>query len=128
MLYNIPTGPGVNLGNEAMLRLRIILISSDSRTAPMTGSNRSNSCAGARPASPFSPARMLNITRRWSMRRRRIVASAHVETETFAAVRDLMVAGERDAALSAGGRCGSYRLLFSEPSRRRSSTGCGAAD
>jgi 4-hydroxy-tetrahydrodipicolinate synthase len=46
-----------------------------------------------------------------------ILASAHVETETFAAVRNLMVAGERDAALSCWRSVADLtRLLFSEPS------------
>ena len=46
-----------------------------------------------------------------------ILAAAHIETETFALVRNLVVAGERDAALSCWRSVADLtRLLFSEPS------------
>ena len=46
-----------------------------------------------------------------------ILASAHIETETFARIRSLVVAGQRDAALSHWRSVADLtRLLFSEPS------------
>jgi 4-hydroxy-tetrahydrodipicolinate synthase len=46
-----------------------------------------------------------------------ILASAHIETETFALVRRLVAAGERDAALSRWRSVAELtRLLFAEPS------------
>ena len=46
-----------------------------------------------------------------------ILASAHIETETFAQIWKLMAAGERDAALSRWLEVADLtRLLFSEPS------------
>jgi hypothetical protein len=46
-----------------------------------------------------------------------ILASAHIETETFAQIWKLVVAGERDAALSHWRSVADLtRLLFSEPS------------
>ena len=46
-----------------------------------------------------------------------ILASAHIETETFAQIRTLLTAGERDAALARWRSVADLtRLLFSEPS------------
>jgi len=84
----------------------------------MTASNRSNSCAGARPAfavltgedAQYHEALVDGADGG-------ILASAHIETETFASVRNLVVAGERDAALSCWRSVADLtRLLFSEPS------------
>ena len=46
-----------------------------------------------------------------------ILASAHIETETFAEIRKLLAAGERDAALARWQSVADLtRLLFAEPS------------
>jgi 4-hydroxy-tetrahydrodipicolinate synthase len=118
MLYNIPYRTGVNLGNEAMLRLADhpnifglkdccadrnqsldLLRRRPQNFAVLTGEDGQYQEAltdGADGA---------------------ILASAHIETETFAEIRRLVAAGERDAAL---GRWQSVaeltRLLFAEPS------------
>jgi 4-hydroxy-tetrahydrodipicolinate synthase len=118
MLYNIPYRTGVNLGNEAMLRLA-----------------EHPNIAGLKDCSA-------DLEQSLDLLRRRpagfavltgedaqfhealidgadggILASAHVETETFARIRELVVAGERDAALSHWRSVADLtRLLFSEPS------------
>jgi 4-hydroxy-tetrahydrodipicolinate synthase len=118
MLYNIPYRTGVNLGNEPMLRLaahpnivglkdcsddrdqsRDLLRHRPDHFAVLTGEDArfhqalSDGADGA------------------------ILASAHIETETFAAIWNLLATGERDAAL-AGWRSVAdlTRLLFTEPS------------
>jgi 4-hydroxy-tetrahydrodipicolinate synthase len=117
-LYNIPYRTGVNLGNEAMLRLAMhpnivglkdcsadrnqsldLLRRRPNDFAVLTGEDAqyhealSDGADGA------------------------ILASAHVETETFAKVHKLMAAGERDAALACWQSVADLtRLLFAEPS------------
>ncbi len=118
MLYNIPYRTGVNLGTEAMLHLAEhpniaglkdcsadrnqsldLLRRRASGFAVLTGEDAQYYEALADGADGG------------------ILASAHIETETFARVLNLMVAGERDAALS-DWQSVEYltRLLFSEPS------------
>jgi 4-hydroxy-tetrahydrodipicolinate synthase len=118
MLYNIPYRTGVNLGNEAMLRLaghrniaglkdccddreqsRDLLRRRGDDFAVLTGEDARYHEAlvdGADGA---------------------ILASAHIETETFADVGKLHATGERDAALARWRSVAELtRLLFSEPS------------
>jgi len=118
MLYNIPYRTGVNLGTEAMLHLAEhpniaglkdcsadrnqsldLLRRRASGFAVLTGEDAQYYEALADGADGG------------------ILASAHIETETFARVLKLMVAGERDAALSNWQSVGYLtRLLCSEPS------------
>jgi 4-hydroxy-tetrahydrodipicolinate synthase len=118
MLYNIPYRTGVNLGNEAMLRLaghpNIVGLkdcSSDrgqsldllrrrpENFAVLTGEDAQYHEALADGADGA------------------ILASAHIETETFAEVGKLLAAGERDAALARWRSVAALtRLLFAEPS------------
>jgi len=118
MLYNIPYRTGVNLGNEAMLLLaghpniaglkdcsddreqsRDLLARRPQHFAVLTGEDAQYHDAlldGADGA---------------------ILASAHIETATFADIGKLLVAGERDAALARWRSVADLtRLLFSEPS------------
>jgi 4-hydroxy-tetrahydrodipicolinate synthase len=118
MIYNIPYRTGVNLGNEAMLRLaarRNIVGLKDC----CADQNQSRELLHRRPAgfavltgedAHFHEALLDGADGG-------IVASAHVETETFAQIAKLMAAGERDAALSQWLEVADLtRLLFSEPS------------
>jgi 4-hydroxy-tetrahydrodipicolinate synthase len=118
MLYNIPYRTGVNLGNEAMLRLADhpniiglkdccadrgqsldLLRRRPPGFAVLTGEDAQYFealCDGADGG---------------------ILASAHLETETFARVWTLLAAGQRDAALALWRSVAELtRLLFSEPS------------
>jgi 4-hydroxy-tetrahydrodipicolinate synthase len=118
MLYNIPYRTGVNLGNEAMLQLaahhnivglkdccddreqsRDLLRRRQQNFAVLTGEDARYHEALADGADGA------------------ILASAHIETETFADVWKLHAAGERDAALARWRSVADLtRLLFSEPS------------
>jgi 4-hydroxy-tetrahydrodipicolinate synthase len=118
MLYNIPYRTGVNLGNEAMLRLAChpnivglkdcssdrdqsldLLRRRPQNFAVLTGEDAQCHEALADGADGA------------------ILASAHIETETFAKVGNLLAAGERDAALARWRSVADLtRLLFSEPS------------
>jgi 4-hydroxy-tetrahydrodipicolinate synthase len=118
MLYNIPYRTGVNLGNEAMLRLAD---HPDIVGLKDCSNDREQSLELLR----RRPAGFAVLTGEDAQCYEALVdgadggilASAHVETETFAAVRNLMVAGERDAALSCWRSVADLtRLLFSEPS------------
>jgi len=118
MLYNIPYRTGVNLGNEAMLRLaehpNIVGLKDCSADR-----DQSLDLLRRRPAgfavltgedAQFHEAQVDGADGG-------ILASAHVETETFARIRELVVEGERDAALSHWQSVANLtRLLFSEPS------------
>jgi 4-hydroxy-tetrahydrodipicolinate synthase len=118
MLYNIPYRTGVNLGNEAMLRL-----------ADHPDIVGLKDCCSEREQSlellRRRPAGFAVLTGEDAQYHEALVdgadggilASAHIETETFALVRNLVVAGERDAALSCWRSVADLtRLLFSEPS------------
>jgi len=118
MLYNIPYRTGVNLGNEAMLRLAEhpniaglkdccadrsqsleLLRRRPQDFAVLTGEDAQYHEALADGADGA------------------ILASAHVETATFARVGKLLAAGEPDAALAQWRAVADLtRLLFSEPS------------
>jgi 4-hydroxy-tetrahydrodipicolinate synthase len=118
MLYNIPYRTGVNLGNEAMLRL-----------ADHPDIVGLKDCCSEREQSlellRRRPAGFAVLTGEDAQYHEALVdgadggilASAHIETETFALVRKLVVAGEHDAALSCWRSVADLtRLLFSEPS------------
>jgi 4-hydroxy-tetrahydrodipicolinate synthase len=118
MLYNIPYRTGVNLGNEALLRL-----------AEHPNIAGLKDCSADRDQSldllRRRPAGFAVLTGEDAQFHEAqidgadggILASAHVETETFARIRELVVAGERDAALSHWRSVADLtRLLFSEPS------------
>ena len=118
MLYNIPYRTGVNLGNEAMLHLaghrniaglkdccddreqsRDLLQRRSDDFAVLTGEDTRYHEALADGADGA------------------ILASAHIETESFADVWKLHAAGEHDAALARWRSVADLaRLLFSEPS------------
>jgi 4-hydroxy-tetrahydrodipicolinate synthase len=118
MLYNIPYRTGVNLGNEAMLRLA-----------------RHPNIAGLKDCSA-DRAQSLDLLRQRPENFAvltgedaqyfdalvdgadgGILASAHVETETFAGIQNLLAAGARDAAQTRWQSVADLvRLLFSEPS------------
>jgi 4-hydroxy-tetrahydrodipicolinate synthase len=118
MLYNIPFRTGVNLGNEAMLRL-----------ADHPGIAGLKDCSADRNQSRDlqrrRPDNFAVLTGEDAQYHEAladgadggILASAHIETETFAQIWKLMAAGERDAALSRWLEVADLtRLLFSEPS------------
>jgi 4-hydroxy-tetrahydrodipicolinate synthase len=118
MLYNIPYRTGVNLGNEALLRL-----------AEHPNIAGLKDCSADRDQSldllRRRPAGFAVLTGEDAQFHEALIdgadggilASAHVETETFARIRELVVAGERDAALSHWRSVADLtRLLFSEPS------------
>jgi 4-hydroxy-tetrahydrodipicolinate synthase len=118
MLYNIPYRTGVNLGNEAMLRL-----------AGHPNIVGLKDCSADREQSldllRRRPADFAVLTGEDAQFHEALIdgadggilASAHVETETFARIRELVVAGDRDAALSHWRSVADLtRLLFSEPS------------
>jgi 4-hydroxy-tetrahydrodipicolinate synthase len=118
MLYNIPYLTGVNLGNDATLRLadhpniaglkdcsadrsqsRDLLYRRAAGFAVLTGEDAEYYQALIDGADGG------------------ILASAHIETETFAQVWTLVTAGERDAALVRWRSVADLtRLLFAEPS------------
>jgi 4-hydroxy-tetrahydrodipicolinate synthase len=118
VLYNIPYRTGVNLGNEAMLRL------ADHRNIAGL-----KDCADDRSQSldllRRRPENFAILTGEDAQYHEALIdgadggilASAHIETETFARVRTLLTTGERDAALSCWRSVADLtRLLFAEPS------------
>jgi 4-hydroxy-tetrahydrodipicolinate synthase len=118
LLYNIPYRTGVNLGNEAMLRLAAhpnivglkdccviraqsmeLLRRRPAGFAVLTGEDAQAYEALADGADGA------------------ILASAHIETETFALVGKLLAAGDRDAARACWQSVADLtKLLFTEPS------------
>jgi len=118
ILYNIPYRTGVNLGNEAMLRLaghRNILGLKDC----CADRNQSLDLVRRRPQDfavlTGEDAHYLEALSDGADGG--ILASAHIETETFAEIRKLVAAGERDAALACWNSVAELtRLLFAEPS------------
>jgi 4-hydroxy-tetrahydrodipicolinate synthase len=118
MLYNIPYRTGVNLGNEAMLRL-----------AGHRNIAGLKDCSGDRDRSldllHRRPQDFAVLTGEDAQYHEAladgadggILAAAHIETGTFARVRTLLLAGECDAALSCWRSVADLtRLLFAEPS------------
>src|SRR5260370_40557841 len=101
MLYNIPYRTGVNLGNEAMLRL-----------AEHPNIVGLKDCSADRDQSldllRRRPPGFAVLTGEDSQFHEALIdgadggilACAHIETETFAKIQKLVAAGERDAALA----------------------------
>jgi 4-hydroxy-tetrahydrodipicolinate synthase len=118
MLYNIPYRTGVNLGNEAMLRLaahpNIVGLKDCSADR-----SQSLDLLRRRP-NDFSVLTGEDAQCHEALADGAdgaILASAHIDTEAFARVQSLMAAGERDAALACWQSVADLtRLLFSEPS------------
>jgi 4-hydroxy-tetrahydrodipicolinate synthase len=118
LVYNIPYRTGVNMGNDTLLRL--------AEHRNITGvkdccadATQSFDLMRARPAdfsvmtgedAWFYPALTLGSDGG-------ILASAHIDTARFAAIRGILIAGDQAAALRAWhALSGLPRLLFAEPS------------
>jgi 4-hydroxy-tetrahydrodipicolinate synthase len=118
LIYNIPYRTGVNLGNEAMLRL-----AAHPNIAGLKdcGADRSQSLDLLR-RRPQDFAVLTGEDAHYFEALSDgadggILAAAHVETASFAEIRNLLVAGKRDAALALWQSLeGLTRLLFAEPS------------
>ncbi len=118
LIYNIPYRTGVNLGNEAMLQLAL--------HPNIVGLK---DCCAIRAQSiellRRRPAGFAVLTgedaQAWEALTDgadgAILASAHIETETFASIGKLLAAGNRDAALARWRSVADLtQLLFCEPS------------
>jgi 4-hydroxy-tetrahydrodipicolinate synthase len=118
LLYNIPYRTGVNLGNEAMLRL----------AAHPNIAGLKDCCAIRAQSMELlrrRPAGFAVLTGEDALAYEAladgadgaILASAHIETGTFASLGKLLAAGDRDAARACWRSVSDLtRLLFSEPS------------
>jgi 4-hydroxy-tetrahydrodipicolinate synthase len=118
LLYNIPYRTGVNLGNETMLRL--------AEHPNIVGLK--DCCADRNQSQDFlrrRPAAFAVLTGEDAHYHEAlldgadggILASAHIETETFTLIHKLVAAGEHDAALSQWRAVADLtQLLFAEPS------------
>ncbi|MFE0758094.1 4-hydroxy-tetrahydrodipicolinate synthase [Inquilinus sp. NPDC058860] len=118
LIYNIPYRTGVNLGNEAMLRLaerpNIVGVKDCCADA-----RQSFELLRDRPAgfSVLTGEDALFYTALTQGADGDILASAHVETASFAAIRDRLLAGDQPGALAAWRDLSELpRLLFAEPS------------
>lgn len=118
LIYNIPYRTGVNLGNEAMLRLaerpNIVGVKDCCADA-----RQSFELLRDRPAgfSVLTGEDGLFYTALTQGADGGILASAHVETTAFAAIRDRLLAGDQPGALAAWRDLSELpRLLFAEPS------------
>jgi 4-hydroxy-tetrahydrodipicolinate synthase len=118
MLYNIPYRTGVNLGNEAMLRLAMhpnivgLKDCSADRSQSLDLLRRRPKDFSVLTGEDAQYHEALTDGADGA-----ILASAHLETEAFARVQSLMAAGERDAALACWQAVADLtKLLFAEPS------------
>ncbi|MGO4723047.1 MULTISPECIES: 4-hydroxy-tetrahydrodipicolinate synthase [unclassified Inquilinus] len=118
LIYNIPYRTGVNLGNEAMLRLaerpNIVGVKDCCADA-----RQSFELLRDRPAgfSVLTGEDALFYTALTQGADGGILASAHVETEAFAAIRNRLLAGDQPGALAAWRDLSELPpLLFAEPS------------
>ena len=113
-----PTGPASISATRRCCGWPVIRTSSGSRIAARTATSRSICCAGARKTSPFSPARMRNIMRRWSMAPTAAFWRPRIsKPKPSPRSASCMAAGERDAALARWRSVADLtRLLFAEPS------------
>jgi 4-hydroxy-tetrahydrodipicolinate synthase len=118
LIYNIPYRTGVNLGNETMLRLAV---------HPNIAGTKDCSADQAQSFELLRdrPAGFAVLTGEDALfygaltqgADGGILASAHVETRAFAAIRDLLLDGDQPGALAAWrGLADLPRLLFAEPS------------
>lgn len=118
LIYNIPYRTGVNLGNEAMLRLagRPNIVGVKDCCAD---TRQSFELLRDRPAgfSVLTGEDALFYTALIQGADGGILASAHVETASFAAIRTRLLAGDQPGALAAWRDLSELpRLLFAEPS------------
>ena len=118
MIYNIPYRTGVNLGNEAMLQLaghpNIVGLKdcSADRTQSLDLLRRRPENFAVLTGEDMQYYEALVDGADGG-----ILASAHIETASFAQVRKMHVAGDRDGALSRWQALADLtRLLFAEPS------------
>ena len=118
LLYNIPYRTGVNLGNEAMLRLAGhpniagLKDCSADRTQSLELLRRRPDNFAVLTGEDAQYFEAMSDGADGG-----ILASAHIETETFAEIRSLLAAGDREAAQARWQSVADLtRLLFSEPS------------
>ena len=101
MLYNIPYRTGVNLGNDAMLRLadhpNIVGLKDCSADRNQSRDLLRRRAAGFAILTGEDAQYHDALT---DGADGGILAAAHIETETFATIGDLLIAGEAEAALS----------------------------
>ena len=117
-LYNIPYRTGVNLGNEATLRLaghpNIVGLKDCSADRNQSRDLLHRRAAGFAVLTGEDTQYHEALT---DGADGGILAAAHIETETFARISDLVMTGEREAALSRWRSVADLaRLLFTEPS------------
>ncbi len=118
LIYNIPYRTGVNLGNEAMLRLaeRPNIVGVKDCCADAT---QSFDLLRDKPAefSVLTGEDALFYTALTQGAEGGVLASAHIQTQDFAAIQSLLRAGDQPGALAAWRRLVALpRLLFAEPS------------
>ncbi len=118
LLYNIPYRTGVNLGNDAMLRLadhpNIVGLKDCSADRNQSRDLLRRRAAGFAILTGEDAQYHEALT---DGADGGILAAAHIATESFARIRDLFIAGEQEAALSHWRSAADLaRLLFTEPS------------
>jgi len=118
LIYNIPYRTGVNLGNEAMLQLaeraNIVGVKDCSADAAQSFDLLRRRPAGFAVLTGEDALFYGALTHGANGG---ILASAHVETRAFAAIRNRLLDGDQAGALSDWQRlCDLPRLLFAEPS------------
>ena len=118
LIYNIPYRTGVNLGNETMLRLaehrNIVGVKDCAADA-----EQSFDLLRARPGgfAVLTGEDALFYTALTQGADGGVLAAAHVETRSFAAIRNKLEAGDQPGALAAWRKLADLpRLLFAEPS------------
>src|SRR5213076_3408850 len=118
LVYNIPYRTGVNMANETLLRLTElpnIIVVKDC----CADQNQSFDLMRARPLgfSVMTGEDALFYAALTQGADGGILASAHVDTARFAAIRDLLMAGDQPGALRTWRALSDLpRLLFAEPS------------
>jgi 4-hydroxy-tetrahydrodipicolinate synthase len=118
LIYNIPYRTGVNLGNEAMLRLaehpNIVGVKDCSADAAQSFDLLRDRPPGFAVLTGEDALFYGALTQGADGG---ILASAHVETRAFAAIRNQLLAGDQPGALAAWRKLADLpRLLFAEPS------------
>lgn len=118
LVYNIPYRTGVNLGNETMLRLaeHVNIVGVKDCSADVA---QSSDLMRGRPAgfAVLSGEDALFYSALTQGADGGIVASAHIETEAFAAIRNRLLTGDQPGALADWWALTDLpRLLFAEPS------------
>ena len=118
VVYNIPYRTGVNMANDTLLRLAALsnIVGVKDCCADQ---NQSFDLIGAKPAgfSVMTGEDALFYAALMQGADGGILASAHIDTARFAAIRDFMSAGDQPAALRTWRSLADLpRLLFAEPS------------